>query len=72
MTFRVHSRLLIQTDKAMPAIPPLGINSLIGGHRIQPGTEPPLGIKLTTLAMDLEEGGLEGVFGHFGIAEILA
>ena len=50
---------------------PLMIDGLVRGDRVQPGTEFPLGLELIALQIDLQEGLLENVFGHLGIAEIV-
>ena len=55
----------------MAAKMPLMIDGLVRGDRVQPGTEFPLGLELIALQINLQEGLLENIFGHLGIAEVI-
>ena len=55
----------------MPPDTPLVVDRLIGGDRVQPGTQFPLGLELVALQVHLEERQLEHFVGHFGVAEVI-
>ena len=55
----------------MATIPPLGIDRLVRGDRVQPGTDPAARFELTTLQVYLKKCGLKGVLSHLGVTQVV-
>ena len=61
-----------EADRLVPSIPPQEIDRLMGGNRIEPGSEAAARRKLPAFQMHLQERGLEGVLGQLSVAQALA
>ena len=53
----------------MPAVAPLGVDRLIGCDCVEPGAELPTLLERISFYVDLQEGGLEYVFGQRRVAQ---
>ena len=60
----------IKTYRFVAPVSPQQVVRLIGGDPEQPGAEPPAGIELAALQVDLQEGGLKGVFRQLRVAQV--